>query len=125
MSGRLTSLFKRKRKKENNGFTSDGSRSPNLNGFIASVADDGGCGEIFYRINHEAEGIWNNHLCGPWFGNYFSSDLSISNNCHQRESFSSKLGVSYGKGPGLNQNALFGQEDFRVIDYEVLKIVIE
>jgi hypothetical protein len=37
----------------------------------------------------------------------------------------SQTGGSYGRGRGLNQYALFGQEDFRVVDYEVFKIVIE
>jgi hypothetical protein len=35
------------------------------------------------------------------------------------------LGASYGSGTGLNRYALFGQESFRVDDYEVYKIVIE
>jgi hypothetical protein len=53
------------------------------------------------------------------------SDLFISNNCHQSERSDSRLGASYGDRPGLNKYALFGHERFRVVDYEVFKIVIE
>jgi hypothetical protein len=107
------------------GFTSVfRSHSSNLNGFIASVADDGGCGEIFHR-NDDGAGIWNSPDFGPDFGNDFSSDLRISDNCHQNEYSYSRLGISYVSGSGLNQYALFGQERFRVIDYEVFKIVIK
>jgi hypothetical protein len=58
-------------------------------------------------------------------GGGYPPDLSISNNYHQNEYSCSRLGGSYGRGPGVNQYALFGQERFRVIDYEVFKIVIE
>jgi hypothetical protein len=103
------------------GFTSvDYSESPNHNGFIASVADDGGCGEIFHRKDQGA-GVWNHSDVGPWSGN----DLGISNNCRQNEYSYSRLGGSYGSGPELDRYALFGQETFRVVDYEVFKIVIE
>jgi hypothetical protein len=107
------------------GFTSlSGSMSPNLNGFIVSVTDDGGCGEIFNRNDH-GRGVWNYPEGGPDFGDEYSNDLLISDNCHQNEYSMSSLGGAYGRGPGLNQYALFGQEEFRVVDYEVLKIVIE
>jgi microcystin-dependent protein len=53
------------------------------------------------------------------------ADLYISDNCGQNENSYSILGVSYGTGPGVNRFALFGQEDFRMVDYEVFKIVIE
>jgi hypothetical protein len=33
--------------------------------------------------------------------------------------------IGWGRGPAVNQYALFGQERFRVVDYEVFKIVIE
>jgi hypothetical protein len=33
------------------GFTSERGLTPNFNGFIACVADDGGCGEIFHQID--------------------------------------------------------------------------
>jgi hypothetical protein len=98
--------------------------TPNLNGFIASVADDGGCGEIFHR-NGQKVGVMNHPSYGPDFGDEYSSDLHITNNCQQDEYSSSILGVSYGSGPGLNQFALFGQEYFRVVDYELFKIVFE
>jgi hypothetical protein len=102
------------------GFTSDGSGSPNLNGFIVSVTEEGGCGEIFHRNDHGV-GILNDHYWGPVFGN----NLVITDSCHQNEYSSSILGGAYGKGPGLNQNALFRQKSFRVVDYEVFKIVTE
>jgi hypothetical protein len=105
------------------GFTSRVSDSPNHNGFIVSVADDGGVGEIFHRNDHEV-GIYNYASCGPDFGGG-ASDLYISDNCHQNDYSMSRLGGSYGRGPGLNKHALFGQERFRVVDYEVFKIVIE
>jgi hypothetical protein len=107
------------------GFTSVfGSRSPNLNGFIVSVAEDGESGEIFHR-NKEVDGIWNHPDDGPEFGNYANFDLSISHDSSETYSWS-KLGTSYGgRGPGLNKTALFGQNYSRVSDYEVFKIVIE
>jgi hypothetical protein len=106
------------------GFTSvELGRSPNLKGFITSVADDGGCGEIHQRNDNEV-GIWNHPSYGPDFGIEEFSDLYISNN-FQKDWSESKLGGSYGGGTGLNQYALFGQERFRVVDYEVFKIVIK
>jgi hypothetical protein len=107
---------------DEDGFTSiSGSTSPNLNGFIVSVADDGGRGDIFHRNDH-ALGILNHPGVGPWFGNVNSSDLSITDNCHQNEYPYSRLGGSFGTGTGLNHHAVFGQERFRVVDYEVLRL---
>jgi hypothetical protein len=106
------------------GFTSGVGRSPNLNGFIVSVDEDGGCGEIFHRSDHDV-GVWNYPDSGPLYGPRFGSDLYISNNCHLGELSDSSLGGSYGIGPGLNQYALFRQARFRAVDYEVFKIVIE
>jgi hypothetical protein len=100
------------------GFTSLLGHSPNLKGFIASVDDDGGRGEIFHRTDEEV-GVLNHSDACPAFGN----DLYITNNSLQIEDSWSILGGSYGLG--LNQHALFGQERFRVVDYEVFKIVIE
>jgi hypothetical protein len=97
------------------GITSVFGSSPNLNGFIAYVEEDGGCGEIFHR-NDQARGIYNHSSFGPWFG---GNDLYISNNCHLGERSWSRLGGAYGTGPDINQYALFGQKDFRVVDYEV------
>jgi hypothetical protein len=48
------------------GFTSDDSGSPNLKGFIVSVAEDGGCGDIFHR-NDDEVGVLNRPFSGPWF----------------------------------------------------------
>jgi hypothetical protein len=116
-NGRIAAFY------NEDGFTSDWSSSPNRNGFIASVVEDGGCGEIFHRIN-QLVGIWNHPSYGPWFG-FSPADLRISNNCHQNEYSRSSLGSSYGSGSGLNHYALFGPERFRVVDYEVFKIVFD
>jgi hypothetical protein len=106
------------------GVTSDAfSRTPNLKGFIVSVDGDGGCGEMFHRNDLEV-GVWNHRNVGPVFGDG-PPDLFISNNCHQNGYSFSRLGESYGRGPGVNRYALFGQEYFRVVEYEVFKIVIE
>jgi hypothetical protein len=70
-------------------------------------------------------GVLNHPPFGPVFGDEFSNDLFISNNCLQNEDSFSRLGCSYGSGPGLTQLALFWQEEYRVVDYEVFKIVIE
>jgi hypothetical protein len=102
------------------GFTSVEGWSPNLNGFIVSVDEDGGCGEIFHR-NNQRVGVLNHLFYGPWL----VSDLVISKNCHQNEYSFSSLGGSYGRGPGVNRHALFGQARFRVVDYEVFKIAIK
>jgi hypothetical protein len=108
-----------------NGFTSINGSSPNHNGFIVSVNEDGGCGEVFHRNDHES-GVWNYAWCGPVFGNVNSSDLDISNYCYLNERSSSILGASYGNpNQWLDPYALFGQETFPVVDYEVFKIVIE
>jgi hypothetical protein len=99
-------------------------QSLNLNGFIVSVAEDGGCGAIFHR-SHHAVGVWNHPWSGPAFGSD-PCDLVILNDCHQTERSRSILGKSYGRrGPGVSASTLFGQERFRVVDYEVFKIVIE
>jgi hypothetical protein len=103
--------------------TVEWSYSPNLKGFISSVADDGGRGEIFYRNDQEL-GVCNHSYGGPDFGNIYSSDLYISD-FFQAEQSHSMLGGSYGRGPDIDKNALFGQERFRVVDYEVFKIVIK
>jgi hypothetical protein len=107
------------------GFTS-GFRetTPNLNGFIVYAAENGDGGEIFHRA-YQRVGIWNHPSYGPDFGDEYSNDLCISNNCHQNDDSYSRLGRSYGSGSGLDQSTLFGQEDFRVVDYEVFKIMFE
>jgi hypothetical protein len=115
VNGRIAAAY------NEDGFTSVYSQPPNLNGFIASVAKDGECGEIFNRNDHKV-GIWNYNGSGPIFGN----DLFISNNCNQNENSNSDLGSSCGRrGLGVNYTTLFGQMFFRVVDYEVFKIVIE
>jgi hypothetical protein len=120
MNGRVAAAYNQ------DGFTSvDWSRSPNLNGFIVSVSDDGGCGEIFHRSDIWNLGVVNRPKLGPVFGGNSSWDLLISNTCDQGEYSSSKLGDSYGRGAELNKFVLFGQERVRVVDYEVFKIVIE
>jgi hypothetical protein len=104
------------------GFPSVSRSTPNLNGFIATVTENGGCGDIFHR-NDRGSGIWNNPAYGPVYGG--RCDLYISHNCHQNERSMSRLGTSYGNGPDIDRYALFGQEYFRVVDYELFKIVIE
>jgi hypothetical protein len=49
------------------GFTSVKGVSPNLNGFIVSVAKEGGCGEIHQRNDQEVV-VVNHSSNGPWFG---------------------------------------------------------
>jgi hypothetical protein len=96
------------------GFTSVEGQTRNLNGFIACVADDGGCGEIFHR-NRSQSGI-SNYL---YYHPCFAGDLSILG-----EYSTSNLGVRYGTAQGATYAQLFGQSKFRVADYEVFKIVI-
>jgi hypothetical protein len=100
------------------GFTSH-SHSPNTNGFLVSI--DKGRAEV-HRRNENEIGIVNHSGFGPVFGNY-PCDIAISNNCHQNEGSFSNLYTSY--GDGANEAKLFGQETFRVCDYEVYKIVVE
>jgi hypothetical protein len=50
------------------GFTSVSRNSFNLKGFIASIADDGGCGEIFHQV-----GVLNHPYAGPAVGGGVSS----------------------------------------------------
>jgi hypothetical protein len=91
--------------------------TPNRNGFIVSIKEDGSCGEIYHRTVDE-QGVRNYNYWGPTFG---ARDLSISSNY-----ISSSLGQSYfGRGPDVNENALFGDHRVRVLDYEVFKIGIE
>jgi hypothetical protein len=102
------------------GFSSDYSTSPNQNGFIVSIEADGSCGARFDR-NGSGSGIWNHAEYGP----VFFSDLIISSNCHENEESYSRLGSAYGEGAEASRSALFGQENFRVSEYEVFKINIE
>jgi hypothetical protein len=103
------------------GFNSDYCHFHNLNGLNACVDENGGCGEIIHRTD-KGIGIFNDPGFGPVFGE--EGDLAISNNCNQNEYSCSILGASYGE-PGVDEDDLFGQESFRVADYEVFKIVIE
>jgi hypothetical protein len=102
------------------GFSSNDGFTPNRNGFIVSIAADGRCGARFDRKGGNY-GIWND----ADYGNGFSHDLIISNDCNKNEASFSKLGYAYGEGPEANGRSLFGQDFFRVSDYEVFKIVIE
>jgi hypothetical protein len=116
-NGRIAAFY------NEDGFNSDPtSTSPNRNGFIASVADDGGCGEVFHRNNDREVGIRNHPWEGPTFGNN-PHDLFIWDSCQQEDDSSSTL-CSYGRR-GVYPYALFGQEEFGVVDYEVYKVVIE
>jgi hypothetical protein len=103
-------------------FSSEGGLSDNQNGFIVSIKDDGSCGERFDR-NTRGDRILNLASHGPLFGD--CEDLFISSNCDENDKSVSDLGRSYGAGPEGNETTLFGQEYFRVSDYEVFKIVIE
>jgi hypothetical protein len=103
------------------GFSSEIPLTLNLNGFI--IDGDGGRGEIFHQ-NANDVGIWNYPVAGPVFGCYSGFYLHILSNCHQYENSRIKLGWSYG-GRRVDPLAQVGQEIFRVLDYEVFKIVIE
>jgi hypothetical protein len=113
-NGRIAAAYNK------DGFASEYLRTSNLNGFIMSIKEDGSCGARFDR-NERRNGIWNL----PGHGPVFFSDLVIWSDCNQNEASFSKLGYAYGEGPGANETTLFGQENFRVSDYEVFKIVIE
>jgi hypothetical protein len=102
------------------GFSSDDSRTPNRNGFMLSMEADGSCGARFDR-NGRVNGILNHHLFGPFFGN----DLIISSNCNENKGSFSLLGGVYGERPEANDTSLFGQRYLKVSDYEVFKIEIE
>jgi hypothetical protein len=105
------------------GFTSVDSESPNLNGFIASVHEDGGCGEIFHRNDHEIE-VVNQKWLNPCFGSVDKFDLFIPGSFHENISRSS-LGASYGtRGPGVNGLTLFGERRFWVIGFEMFKVLV-
>jgi hypothetical protein len=103
----------------------------NVRGFIAKIKEDGNCGELFHR-NPSNKGFRrlpsSIENYGPVFGKirsrYNAYDLAISSNCHDNERSRSVLGGQYGE-QGTDKDALFGQEYFRVVDYEVFKIVIE
>jgi hypothetical protein len=69
-------------------------------------------------------GIENHLSYGPVFGSWVGYDLVISDECQEGVRSWSELGWSDG-GVGVNRDALFGQGNFRVVDYEVFKIVIE
>jgi hypothetical protein len=107
-------------------YNEDGFRSidyfigtPNLNGFIVSIDEGGSCGAQFDRWTGIARGVNNYSDYGP----VFNIDLLIRDNCHENDESCSELGNAY--GGGADRNALFGQRNFRVSDYEVFKIVIE
>jgi hypothetical protein len=102
------------------GFSSVNGFTPNRNGFIVSIQADGSCGARFDR-NVGRIGIRNLASYGPIFG----IDLCISSDCNENEESWSDLGYSYGEKPGANGTTLFGQEFYRVSDYEVFRIVIE
>jgi hypothetical protein len=107
------------------GFTSVyESTSPNLNGFIACVDQNGRCGEVYHRNDSEA-GVYSHPSFGPMFGNDENCDLAISNRCHQNEFSWSELGSSYGAPGYVYKYALVGSSWFPVVDYEVFKFLID
>jgi hypothetical protein len=108
-------------------YTEDGFSSPiigytlNRNGFIVSIEDDGSCGVRFDRRNeNEISGVFNFPEEGP----VFNDDLWIKSDCNVNGKSFSRMGYSYGDGDEAKQFSLFGQEFFRVRDYEVYKVVI-
>jgi hypothetical protein len=92
--------------------------TPDQNGFIVSINEAGSCGAQFDRTEHVL-GIYNHPRLGP----VFNSDLLIRDNCNVNMGSWSEMGEAYGEG--ADRFTLFGQEFFRVLDYEVFKIVIE
>jgi hypothetical protein len=97
------------------------SRSPNLNGFIASVDGGGRCGEIFHRNQDADAGVDNYAYEGPVFGTGGSEedpDLLIKD---RYKVSCCVLGGSYG-GDSI---CVVRAKVFRAVDYEVFKIVIE
>jgi hypothetical protein len=100
------------------GFSSLNRTSVDRNGFIMSINEDGSCGTLFDRTEREFR--VENH---PSYGPIFFDDLLITNNCNVNYYSHSILGSAYGEG--ADRNALFGQFQFRVSDYEVFKVVIE
>jgi hypothetical protein len=102
------------------GFSSINGFAPNRHGFIVSIEADGKCGARFDQVENSG-GIYNHVEYGPMFGYY----LCISSDCNTNKISGSKVGGSYGEWTGANDTSLFGQEYFRVSDYEVFKIVIE
>jgi hypothetical protein len=111
-NGRIAAAF------NEDGFSSVVGATRNANGFIVSIESDGSIGAQFDR-NVGRFGIWNFPDTGP----VYWDDLHISSNCYDNEDSYSMLGDSYGEEG--NETALFGQEYFRVSDYEVFKIEIE
>jgi hypothetical protein len=93
------------------------SDTPNRNGFIMSIKEDGSCGARFDR-NGGRFGILHDASYGPGFNH----DLFISSNCHENDESGSILGCAYGEEPGANETTLFGQQHFRVSDYELFQI---
>jgi hypothetical protein len=86
-------------------------------GVIVSINKDESCGERFDRSARD-EGVWNH----PDYGPAFHRDLYLSSNFHENLDSRSRLGNSYGS-VGVDEAAFFRQVMFRVLDYEVFKIV--
>jgi hypothetical protein len=100
------------------GFSSTLGYTPNRNGFIVSINENGSCGAQYDRTVN-VKGIWN----APSYGPIFYSDLVIDADCNVNEESWSELGVAHGEG--VDPISLFGQKFFRVCDYEVFKIEIK
>jgi hypothetical protein len=100
------------------GFPYRGSYSLNLNGFIISITEDGGCGEIFHKSPVALAGVLNAEDSGPMF----NGDLALY---EIRDRIgSSSLGWAYRKGPDIDDNALFGEVHFRFADYKMFKMLL-
>jgi hypothetical protein len=78
-----------------------------------------------YSIEMSRKGNMEYPTMGPVFGSDGGGwDLGISGDIHRHDSYSG-LGSSYERDPRVNALMLFGQGNFRLVDYEVFKIVIE
>jgi hypothetical protein len=100
-------------------------RSRNPRGFLASIVEDPGAirGYSFQKYVANDHGYVYSH---PDLGPVFGYSLCISNKCNENEMSQSILGTRCGYGPeGVDRSALFGVEDFRVLEYEVFQVEIQ
>jgi hypothetical protein len=101
------------------------SRSRNPRGFLASIVEDPGAIGGYFLDKYAANDHASVHpfgIGGPWFGH----GLCISNKCNENEISYSYLGPRYGYGEeGVDPTILFGEENFRVLEYEVFQVEIQ
>jgi hypothetical protein len=93
----------------------------NLNGFLALIPEDSGAIGGYSLQKYAA----NEHAyvrSYPNWGPYFGCGLYITNRCNENEnSYSYSILDGYGPG-GVEQSSLFGEERFRVLEYEVFRL---